>query len=68
MADLSRAVWRKATYSGSGNGGCVEVAANLPGVIAIRDSKRPDDGAHIVSKAVFATFLADIKAGRYYNI
>jgi Domain of unknown function (DUF397) len=37
--DLSRAVWRKA--SASGNGNCVEVAVNLPGVVAVRDSKDP---------------------------
>jgi hypothetical protein len=37
--DLSRAVWRKA--SASGNGNCVEVADNLPGVVAVRDSKDP---------------------------
>ena len=37
--DLSRAVWRKA--SASGNGNCVEVAVNLPGVVAVRDSKNP---------------------------
>lgn len=37
-ADLSRAVWRAGTRSG-GNGNCVEVAANLPGVVAVRDSK-----------------------------
>ncbi len=65
MTDLSRAEWRKATRSGSGNGGCVEVAGNLPGVTAIRDSKRPEDGAHVVSKDTFAAFLADIKAGHY---
>ncbi len=64
MTDLSRADWRKATAS-QNNGGCVEVAANLPGVIAIRDSKRPADGAHVVSGAAFAAFLADAWAGRY---
>jgi hypothetical protein len=64
MTDLSRAEWHKATAS-QNNGGCVEVAANLPGVIAIRDSKRPADGAHVVSKAAFAAFLADARAGRY---
>lgn len=65
MIDLSHAAWRKAARSGSGNGGCVEVAGNLPGVTAIRDSKRPEDGAHVVPKAAFAAFLADAKAGRY---
>ena len=64
MTDLSKAEWRKATAS-QNNGGCVEVAANLPGVIAIRDSKRPADGAHVVSEAAFAAFVADARAGRY---
>jgi hypothetical protein len=65
MIDLSRAHWRKAARSTSGTGGCVEIASNLPGVIAIRDSKRPEDGAHVVAPAAFAAFLADVKAGRY---
>jgi hypothetical protein len=49
----------------SQNGGCVEIAANLPGVTALRDSKRPEGGAHVVPRAVFAAFLADLKAGRF---
>jgi uncharacterized protein DUF397 len=65
MIDLSCAVWRKAARSTSGTGGCVEIAANLPGVTAIRDSKRLEDGAHVVDRAAFAAFLADLKAGRY---
>jgi Domain of unknown function (DUF397) len=64
MSDLSRAVWRKASSS-SHNGGCVEIAANLPGVVAIRDSKRPEGGAHVIGRAAFAAFLADARAGRY---
>lgn len=64
MTDLSHAVWRKARRS-LNNGGCVEVAANLPDVIAVRDSKRPDGGAHVVGRAAFAAFLADAKEGRY---
>ncbi len=64
MTDLSQAAWRKASMS-SQNGGCVEVAANLPGVTALRDSKRPDGGAHVVRRPAFAAFLADLKAGRF---
>jgi Domain of unknown function (DUF397) len=64
-ADLSDAIWRKATRSTSGNGGCVEIAGNLPKVVAIRDSKRPEAGAHVVGRPAFAAFLADLKAGRY---
>jgi hypothetical protein len=64
MTDLSQAEWRKARRSAH-NGGCVEVAANLDGVTAVRDSKRPEGGAHVVDRGVFADFLADLKEGRY---
>jgi hypothetical protein len=63
--DLSQARWRKAARSTGANTGCVEVAGNLPDVTAVRDSKRPEGGAHVVSRAAFAAFLADVKAGRY---
>lgn len=64
MTDLSQAVWRKASLSAH-NGGCVEIAANLRDVTAIRDSKRPENGAHVVRREAFAEFLADVKGGRY---
>ncbi len=64
MIDLSRANWRKARRS-LHNGGCVEIAANLPEIVAVRDSTRPSAGAHVVTRAAFAQFLADTKAGRY---
>jgi hypothetical protein len=64
VMDLSQAIWRKATASAL-NGGCVEVAANLPGVAAIRDSKRPEGGAHVIDRAAFAQFLTDVQGGRY---
>ena len=64
MIDLSQAEWRKSRAS-SMNGGCVEIAGNLPGVVAVRDSKRPEGGAHVVGRDMFAAFLADARAGRY---
>jgi len=64
MIDLSQARWRKATRSNGANSSCVEIAANLPGVTAVRDSKSPEVGAHVVDPAAFAAFLADVKAGR----
>ncbi|MFB8270278.1 DUF397 domain-containing protein [Streptomyces sp. NPDC055955] len=35
---MSAFEFAKSTYS-SGNGECVEVATNLPGIVAVRDSK-----------------------------
>jgi hypothetical protein len=64
MIDLSRAIWRKASLSTT-NGGCVEIASNLDDIVAVRDSKRPEGGAHVVGRAAFAAFLADAKIGRY---
>ncbi|WP_329607728.1 DUF397 domain-containing protein [[Actinomadura] parvosata] len=40
QVNLDGADWRKATDSGD-NGQCVEVATNLPGIVAVRDSKNP---------------------------
>ncbi|MFF5180684.1 DUF397 domain-containing protein [Micromonospora sp. NPDC000316] len=39
MTDLTGAVWRKSTRSGDNGGDCVEVATNLPSIVAVRDSK-----------------------------
>ena len=64
-ADVSQAIWRKASRSTGANTGCVEVAGNLDGVTAVRDSKRPEGGAHVVDRAAFAAFLGDVKAGHY---
>jgi len=63
MTDLSHARWRKARRS-QHNGGCVEVA-NLGDAVAVRDSKRPEAGAHVVGRNAFSAFLADAKAGRF---
>ena len=63
MTDLSHAPWRKARRS-QHNGGCVEVA-KLGDAVAVRDSKRPEAGAHVVGRNAFSAFLADAKAGRF---
>jgi hypothetical protein len=57
-ADLDRARWRKSSYSGGSGGNCVEVAANFPGVVAVRDSKDPDGSCLLFTRAEWGAFLA----------
>lgn len=61
--DLSRAQWHKSSYS-NGQANCVEVTTNLPGVMAVRDSKNPDGGVLRVSREDWRAFLSNIKCTR----
>ncbi len=62
--DLSRAVWHKSSYS-SGNGGeCVEVATNLPSIVAVRDSKDPDGPKLAFSTDEWTAFVRGVKAAK----
>jgi hypothetical protein len=60
--DLSRAEWHKSSYS-SQDGNCVEVATNLPGSVAIRDSKHPEGSGLLVPAAEWRAFVRGLKAG-----
>jgi Domain of unknown function (DUF397) len=60
-SDLSRAVWQKSTYSNNG-GACVELARNLPGIVAVRDSKDPDGPKLIFTTAEWRAFVRGVKA------
>lgn len=59
---LSHAAWRKSRRSGSEEN-CVEVA-NLPGIVAVRDSKNPDGGEIIVSRAAWRAVADRIRSGQ----
>jgi Domain of unknown function (DUF397) len=59
--DLSRAEWQKSSYS-SQDGNCVEVARNLPGLVAIRDSKEPDEARLVVSREAWQVFIRTVRA------
>jgi len=65
VEDQIKPRWRKSSYSGNGGGDCVEVALNLPGVVAVRDSKNPDGGYLTFGASVWEAFTADIKHGLY---
>ena len=43
----------------------MELARNLPGIVAVRDSKDPDGPVLAVAAAEWRDFLADVKAGRH---
>lgn len=56
--------WRKASFS-SAQGNCVEVAANVPGVIAIRDSKDLAGPVLTVPGSDWTTFVESVKQGHF---
>jgi hypothetical protein len=56
---LSCAEWQKSSYSGQ-SGNCVEVARNLPGLVAVRDSKTPDGAKLVVSQVTWQGFISAI--------
>ncbi len=62
--DLSNAAWRKSTRSGS-SGNCVEVADNLRGIVAVRDSKNPTGPALIFTPSEGKAFVGGAKAGEF---
>ena len=59
--DLNHAHWRKSSYSGTNGGNCVEVARNLPGVVAVRDSKDPGGPALVFTPADWEAFTAGLR-------
>ncbi|MEU8038250.1 DUF397 domain-containing protein [Streptosporangium sp. NPDC049078] len=62
-SDLIGAAWRKSSYSGGSSDNCVEVAMNLPGLVAVRDSKDPSGPMLTFSPTAWNDFLAGIRSG-----
>jgi hypothetical protein len=65
MADLSGAVWRKATRSDNGGNSCVEVAKNLPGVVGVRDSKDRSGPVLTFAPDAWVAFVESVKGGEF---
>ncbi|MDM4719622.1 DUF397 domain-containing protein [Micromonospora sp. WMMA1363] len=61
MANLNGARWRKSTRSGDNNGACVEVADNIPGLVAVRDSKDATGPSLSFSPDAWASFVRATK-------
>jgi len=61
--DLSRAEWHKSSYS-SQSGNCVEVARNLPELVAVRDSKAPGGAKLVISRQSWRAFISTVRPER----
>ncbi|MEV4070649.1 DUF397 domain-containing protein [Nonomuraea fuscirosea] len=62
--NLDNAEWRKSSASGD-NGQCVEVATNLPDIIAVRDSKNPQGPALVFTPREWKAFLKGANQGEF---
>ncbi|MFJ4792593.1 DUF397 domain-containing protein [Kitasatospora purpeofusca] len=67
LDDLSRASWFKSTHSDNG-GTCVEVTADFPGVVPVRDSKDPTGPALLFPSDAWHSFVAGVQAGEFGTV
>jgi hypothetical protein len=63
--DLSRAEWRKSSYSNGNGGACVEVARNIPRVVVVRDSKDRDGPVLLFTPDEWRAFAAGVRGGEF---
>jgi hypothetical protein len=64
--DLSCVEWRKASYSGTNGGGCVEISTReVAGRRLVRDSKHPDGDVLAVVPQEWRAFIMSVKAGEF---
>ncbi|GAB2327477.1 DUF397 domain-containing protein [Streptomyces griseoincarnatus] len=61
--DLSNAVWRKSSYTNGEGGNCVEIAEGFPGLMPVRDSKRPQGPAILFEVEGWTSFVSAVKKG-----
>lgn len=63
--DLAAAVFRKSSYSGATTDNCVEVAMNLPGLVAVRDSKDRSGPVLAFTPSEWSAFIAGVKSDEF---
>jgi Domain of unknown function (DUF397) len=63
--DISHVTWRKASYSTSSGGNCVEVAVVRSAAVAVRDSKDPNGPELAFTPVDWRAFVAGVKAGEF---
>ncbi|MFG3252486.1 DUF397 domain-containing protein [Streptomyces sp. NPDC048172] len=53
--------WRKSSYSGGGNGDCIEVCDAYPSGVPVRDSKTPEGPALLFGASAWTSFLNAVR-------
>ena len=67
MTEMAGLRWRKSTASHE-NGDCVELAPTPDGMVAVRHSKHPEDGALLFTRAEIGAWLAGVRAGEFDDL
>jgi Domain of unknown function (DUF397) len=57
--------WRKASYSSTNGGDCIELGEGLVDVTPVRDSKDPHGPALLFTTEAVASFVAAVKSGEF---
>jgi Domain of unknown function (DUF397) len=65
--NIDGAVFRKSLRSGQ-DGNCVEVAENLPHMVAVRDTKNRNGGILQFTPEAWSKFIDDVKNGHFDGI
>jgi hypothetical protein len=61
---MTQLVWQKSSFSGGGNGDCVEVATAPDGLVHLRESDRPDEIV-TTTRVKLDAFVKGVKAGEF---
>nr|WP_203615867.1 DUF397 domain-containing protein [Streptomyces sp. SID13726] len=58
---MSGVTWRKSSYSNPDGGNCLEVTADVPSLVPVRDSKDTTRTPLLFTASAWATFVEDVK-------